>query len=196
MLMHLYCSLCFIGVCLLSLIIFPWSMPNNKCEKDSTSELYNFLVFYTPHSSVIAFITNFMVTFSIIGALDKFIISITTAKLPIVEYLKSTSRKVVLFFLAIGKYVINIYINKIYNAKNFKLIQLIILVSVPCFIATTLIKYIDINISSSDRYYKLPSVTNTAVVPYDKITWYKYVKFLNLNKLCIFYINKINVHNC
>ncbi|ORX85259.1 hypothetical protein BCR32DRAFT_290814 [Anaeromyces robustus] len=138
-------TLLFGGVCLLSLIIFPWSMPDTKCEKDTTSELYNFLVFYTPHASTIAFITNFMITFSVIGALDKFIISITTTKLPISEYLKSTSRKVILCFLAI--------------------------VSVPCFISTTLIKYIDINISSSDRYYKLPSVTNTAIVPYDKITW-------------------------
>ena len=91
-----------LGVCLLSLIIFPWSPPKPSCEKDTTSELYNFLVFYTPHASTIAFITNFMVTFSIIGALDKFVISITTSKLPIAEYIKSFSRKVVLFFLALG----------------------------------------------------------------------------------------------
>lgn len=138
-------TMLFGGVCLLSLIIFPWSMPETTCEKDTTSEIYNFLVFYTPHASIVAFITNFMVTFSIIGALDKFIISITTSKLPIADYIKSFSRKVVLFFLA--------------------------LVSIPCFISTTLIKYIDINIASSDRYYKLPSVTNTAVVPYEKISW-------------------------
>jgi len=77
-------------------------MPKTTCEKDTTSELYNFLIFYTPHSSIVAFMTNFMVTFSIIGALDKFIISITTAKLPIAEYIKSFSRKVILFFLALG----------------------------------------------------------------------------------------------
>ncbi|ORX54657.1 hypothetical protein BCR36DRAFT_9271 [Piromyces finnis] len=138
-------TMLFGGVCLLSLIIFPWSTPKASCEKDTTSELYNFLIYYTPHASMIAFITNFMVTFSIIGILDKFVISITASKLPLKEYTKSFSRKLILIFLA--------------------------LVSFPCFITTTLIKYIDINITSSDRYYKLPSVTNTAVVPYEKISW-------------------------
>jgi len=148
-------------------------MPETTCEKDTTSEIYNFLVFYTPHASIVAFITNFMVTFSIIGALDKFIISITTSKLPIADYIKSFSRKVVLFFLALG-----ITFNQQYNLLiiNYSLLinhyyHLYKKVSIPCFISTTLIKYIDINIASSDRYYKLPSVTNTAVVPYEKISW-------------------------